>query len=68
MPKSQIPNISPATIQGGFNLPIPEGDPGQPYGVPKEGSVPNMNHSKNLPMTDNTRGSRKTRLIFDDKG
>ena len=65
MPKSQIPDITPAKIQGGFNLPIPEGDPGQPYGVPKEGKAPNINHSKNLPMTNNTRKGFKSKIIFD---
>jgi hypothetical protein len=37
----------------------------QPYDVPKVGKTPVLNHSNNLPMTNNKRAGFKSKVIFD---
>ena len=70
MPKSQQPDISPPSAKSTHSIKIPKTgsitDPGQPYNVPKIGSTPSINHSKqDAPPTDNMVGPKKSRVIFD---
>ena len=67
--KSQQPDLSKTIPVKGFgSIKVPAvgsiTEPGMPS-VPKVGSKPSINHSNNLPETNNVVGPRKSRLIFD---
>ncbi len=54
------------TIDTGKKFVQPAGRAEPPHlgPVPYEGKTPDMNHSENLPMTDNTRSPRKDPIPF----